>query len=99
VEKQSFLILTACKFIHFSHPSRLRLLTADHHILINFLSRLAYADTCKLDIRRTGGVLGMVGGGEGFFNAAVTGPGLVVSQSMNERVFLAALAAEKLRTR
>ena len=61
--------------------------------------RLAYADTCKLDIRRTGGVLGMVGGGEGIFNAVVSGPGLVVAQSMNERLFLRALAAEKLYSR
>jgi len=38
----------------------------------------------------------MLGGGEGFFNAAVTGPGLVVAQSMNEKLFLGALAAEKL---
>jgi len=68
-------------------------------ILLDNQCLLAYADTCKLDIRRTGGIVGMFGGGEGIFNAAVTGPGLVVAQSMNEFVFLQALAAEKMYRR
>jgi uncharacterized protein (AIM24 family) len=68
-------------------------------ILVDTECLLAYANTCKMDLRRAGGVLGMVGGGEGIFNTTVTGPGLVVIQSMNEQVFLQALAAEKLYRR
>jgi uncharacterized protein (AIM24 family) len=68
-------------------------------ILVDTFCLLAYADTCKMDLRRAGGILGMVGGGEGIFNTTVTGPGLVIVQSMNETVFLQALAAQKLYRR
>jgi uncharacterized protein (AIM24 family) len=68
-------------------------------ILVDTHCVLAYADTCKLDIKRTGGVLGMMGGGQGIFNTSLTGPGLVIVQSMNEFVFKQALAAEKLYRR
>lgn len=57
---------------------------------------MAFAESCHLDIRRTGGLLGMVGGGEGFFNTTLTGPGLVILQSMNESTFRQALIANKV---
>ena len=60
---------------------------------------LAFAESCTLDIRRTGGILGMVGGGEGIFNTHLAGPGLVLVQSMNEVVFREALVANKLYRR
>eukprot|EP00934_Nitzschia_sp_Nitz4_P009345 Nitzschia sp. Nitz4//scaffold206_size41850//14769//15527//NITZ4_007419-RA/size41850-processed-gene-0.41-mRNA-1//1//CDS//3329541556//9335//frame0 len=60
---------------------------------------LAYAGSCTLDIRRTGGIVGMIGGGEGIFNATVTGPGLVIVQSMNTLTFLKALRAKKMLRR
>ena len=60
---------------------------------------LAFADSCKLDLKRAGGVLGIVGGGEGFFNTTLTGPGLVVICSMNDVVFREALVAPKLYRR
>lgn len=60
---------------------------------------LAFAESCKLDIRRAGGIVGMVGGGEGIFNTTLTGPGLVVVQSMNEIVFRQALVANKMYRR
>jgi uncharacterized protein (AIM24 family) len=41
----------------------------------------------------------MVGGGEGIFNTTLTGPGLVVVQSMNETVFREALATQKIYRR
>jgi uncharacterized protein (AIM24 family) len=41
----------------------------------------------------------MVGGGEGIFNTTLTGPGLVVVQSMNETVFREALVAQKIYRR
>ena len=60
---------------------------------------MAYADTCTLDLKRTGGVLGIVGSGEGFFNTTLKGPGLVIVQSMNETVFREAMTANKLYRR
>jgi len=60
---------------------------------------LAFAESCKLDIRRAAGIMGMVGGGEGIFNTTLTGPGLVLVQSMNEIVFREALAANKIYRR
>ena len=60
---------------------------------------LAFAGSCKMDIRRAGGILGMVGGGEGIFNTSITGPGIVLIQSMNEDMFLKSLIAQKLLSR
>ena len=60
---------------------------------------LAFADTCKLDIKRAGGIVGMVGGGEGIFNTTLTGPGLAIVQSMNKQMFLNSLAAQKIYRR
>lgn len=68
-------------------------------ILVDTNCIMAFASTCKLDLRRAGGVLGIVGGGEGIFNTTLTGPGLVIVQSMNETVFREALIAQKLYTR
>lgn len=39
------------------------------------LTAVAFAGSCTLDLQRAGGVLGIVGGGEGFFNTVLTGPG------------------------
>mmetsp|Transcript_32349 Transcript_32349/g.74307 ORF Transcript_32349/g.74307 Transcript_32349/m.74307 type:complete len:201 (-) Transcript_32349:95-697(-) len=60
---------------------------------------LAFAGSAKLDIKRTGGILGMIGGGEGIFNTTLTGPGLVLIQSMNEQTFKNAMVADKLISR
>jgi uncharacterized protein (AIM24 family) len=60
---------------------------------------MAYADSCTLDLKRSGGVLGIIGGGEGFFSTTLTGPGLVIVQSMNQNVFREALAATKMYRR
>lgn len=60
---------------------------------------LAFAESCTLDIRRAGGIVGMIGGGEGIFNTTLTGPGLAVVQSMNKQLFLDALAANKIYRR
>lgn len=65
-------------------------------ILVDTNCVMAFADSCKLDLKRAGGVLGIVGGGEGLFNTTLTGPGLVIVQSMNESVFREALSATKL---
>ncbi|GAX09678.1 hypothetical protein FisN_19Lh146 [Fistulifera solaris] len=60
---------------------------------------MAFAGSCTMDLRRVGGVMGMIGGGEGIFNTTITGPGLVVVQSMNELMFKQALVANKLYRR
>ncbi|OEU12529.1 TRAP-like protein, partial [Fragilariopsis cylindrus CCMP1102] len=60
---------------------------------------LAYADTCTFDLKRAGGLVGMIGGGEGIFNSSLKGPGLVIVQSMNMKVMLECLAAEKMYRR
>jgi uncharacterized protein (AIM24 family) len=62
-------------------------------------SILAFAESCKLDIKRAGGIVGMIGGGEGIFNTTLTGPGLAIVQSMNKQNFLNALAANKMYRR
>lgn len=57
---------------------------------------LAFSDSCHLDIKQAGGIIGMAGGGEGIFNTTLTGPGLAIVQSMNMYKFLGALAANKI---
>lgn len=90
---------TGTVFLSSSGTMVQKVLAAGETILVDTNCLMAYAESCKLDIRRTGGIMGMVGGGEGIFNAAVTGPGLVIVQSMNQTTFLGALAAEKLYRR
>ena len=68
-------------------------------IIIDTNCVLAFAESCKLDVSRAAGIVGMVGGGEGIFNTTLTGPGLVLVQSMNEQTFRDALAAQKLYRR
>mmetsp|Transcript_8122 Transcript_8122/g.22018 ORF Transcript_8122/g.22018 Transcript_8122/m.22018 type:complete len:260 (-) Transcript_8122:167-946(-) len=68
-------------------------------ILIDTNCILAFSESCKLDLRRAGGIVGMFGGGEGIFNTTLTGPGLAIVQSMNKTVFLEALAADKIYRR
>lgn len=61
---------------------------------------LAFADTCALDVRRVGGgILGILGSGQGLYNTTLTGPGIVLAQSINEKTFLHALAANKMYRR
>ena len=60
---------------------------------------LGYAESCTFDLKKTGGIVNWIGGGEGFFNSLIKGPGLVVIQSMNMTVLLESLAAEKMYRR
>jgi uncharacterized protein (AIM24 family) len=76
-----------------------KVLAPDETFIIDSNCIMAYADTCTLDVKRAGGVLGIVGGGEGIFNTTLKGPGLCVVQSMNEVVFREALVANKLYRR
>ena len=76
-----------------------KVLRADETIIVDSNCIMAFADTCTLTLKRTGGVLGIVGSGEGFFNTTLKGPGLVIVQSMNETVFREAMIANKLYRR
>lgn len=60
---------------------------------------LAFAESVKIDLKKAGSLLGMLGGGEGIFNTVLTGPGLVLIQSMSQETFRAALVANKLYRR
>jgi uncharacterized protein (AIM24 family) len=68
-------------------------------ILVDTNCIMAFASSCKLDLRKAGGILGMLGGGEGIFNTTLTGPGLVIVSSMNETMFREALVAQKIYRR
>jgi uncharacterized protein (AIM24 family) len=50
-------------------------------------------------LKVAGGIVGMIGGGEGIFNSTITGPGLVIMQSMNVQLLLDSLAADKIYRR
>jgi uncharacterized protein (AIM24 family) len=76
-----------------------KVLQAGEVILVDTNCILAFAESVTLDLRRAAGIVGMMGGGEGIFNTTLTGPGLVIVQSMNPTVFKGALAAVKLYRR
>jgi uncharacterized protein (AIM24 family) len=73
----------------------------DHNetILIDTNCILAYAETCTFDLKKTGGIVNWIGGGEGIFNSSLKGPGLVVVQSMNMCMLLQSLVADKMYRR
>lgn len=74
-----------------------KVLAPGETILVDTHCLMAFAGSCKMDLRQAGNVLGMVGGGEGIFNTTVTGPGLVIVQSMNEIMFLQSLVPKVWR--
>ena len=76
-----------------------KVLDAGEVMLIDTNCLLAYAETAEFDLKRTGGIVNWIGGGEGIFNSSITGPGLVVVQSMNMCVLLQSLAADKIYRR
>ncbi len=76
-----------------------KVLEVGETIVVDTNCVMAFAGSCTMDLRRVGGVMGMIGGGEGIFNTTITGPGLVVVQSMNEIMFKKALVANKLYRR
>lgn len=76
-----------------------KVLAEGETIIVDTNCVLAFAQSCKMDLKRAGNVVGMVGGGEGIFNTTITGPGLVIVQSMNQLVFLQSLVAQKIYRR
>jgi len=73
-----------------------KVLQAGETVVVDTNCVMAFAASFKLQVRRAGGIMGMVGGGEGIFNTTLTGPGLVVMQSMNELMFRQALVASAM---
>lgn len=57
-------------------------LAPGEEILIDTGYLAAYEGTCKMDIRKVGGIKNSLLGGEGLFNTVVTGPGTVWLQTM-----------------
>jgi uncharacterized protein (AIM24 family) len=76
-----------------------KVLLAGEVIVVDTNCVLAFAKSAKLDVKKAGGIIGMIGGGEGIFNTTLTGPGLVLIQSMNEIMFREALVADKMYRR
>lgn len=76
-----------------------KILEPGETIIVDTNCVLAFAESCKLDLRRAAGIVGMIGGGEGIFNTTLTGPGLVLVQTMNEIIFREALVANKIYRR
>ena len=76
-----------------------KVLAEDEVMLMDTNCILAYAESCTFDLKKTGGIVNWIGGGEGFFNSSLKGPGLVVVQSMNMCLLLESLAADKMYRR
>mmetsp|Transcript_58419 Transcript_58419/g.142878 ORF Transcript_58419/g.142878 Transcript_58419/m.142878 type:complete len:337 (-) Transcript_58419:135-1145(-) len=76
-----------------------KVLAEGETLVVDTQCLLAYSNSCTFDLKRTGGVLRMVGGGEGIFNSTITGPGLCIVQSMNQQLLLDSLAANKMYRR
>mmetsp|Transcript_15406 Transcript_15406/g.33223 ORF Transcript_15406/g.33223 Transcript_15406/m.33223 type:complete len:285 (+) Transcript_15406:118-972(+) len=60
---------------------------------------LAYSESCTFDQKLNAGIVSWIGSGQGLFNTSLTGPGLVIVQSMNMTILLASLAADKIYRR
>lgn len=60
---------------------------------------LAFASTVKIEVKKAGSIMGMIGGGEGIFNTSMTGPGLVMLHSMNQARFKKCLTTQKIYRR
>lgn len=72
-----------------------KVLAEGEKIVVDTDCILAWAKTVELDVRRAGGIMGMIGGGEGIFNTVLTGPGLVVVQSFNVKQLLDTIAMRR----
>jgi uncharacterized protein (AIM24 family) len=59
-----------------------RVLAGGEKITVDTAALVACADTVDIDVRRAGTVMMMCCGGEGLFVCELTGPGLVILQSM-----------------
>lgn len=60
---------------------------------------LAYSESCTFDQKLNAGIVSWIGSGQGLFNTTLKGPGLAIVQSMNMKILLASLAADKMYRR
>merc|ERR1719198_1729601 len=56
-------------------------------VVVDTESVVAWEDTVKMSIRKTGGCCAMCCGGEGLFNTTLTGPGTIYVQSYSHSKF------------
>lgn len=61
-------------------------------LLVDTDSVVGFQESVKLGVKSTGGCCNCCCGGEGMFNTALTGPGMVVIQSMSEHKYKMAVA-------
>ena len=67
-------------------------LEAGETIVIDESSIVGYSDTAEMGIRKSGGLGTCCFGGEGLFVSTITGPGIVIMQSMSFEKYKAAVA-------
>lgn len=79
-------------FLNASGTVLMRNLAAGEELVCDQTSVVAFQSTVGFSIRRAGGCLMCCCGGEGLFNSVLTGPGIVVLQSMPIEKIAAALA-------
>ncbi|EGD79497.1 hypothetical protein PTSG_12989 [Salpingoeca rosetta] len=79
-------------FLNASGTVLMRNLGAGEELICDQSSVVAFQSTVNFTIRRAGGCLMCCCGGEGLFNSVLTGPGIVVLQSMPIEKIAAALA-------
>ena len=60
-----------------------KVLAPQEKLLIDTSSLVGFAESAEYNVKSTGGCLACCCGGEGMFNTEITGPGLVIIQSMS----------------
>lgn len=83
---------TGTVFINASGTVLSKKLAPGEVLLVDTSSVVGFEESVKLGIKSTGGCCNCCCGGEGMFNTALTGPGMVIIQSMSEAKYRMAVA-------
>lgn len=78
-------------FINGSGTVVQKMLAPKEKVIVDTTSVVGFEEKVELGIERSGGFCSCCCGGEGMFNTTLTGPGLVVLQSMSFERYRAAL--------
>lgn len=70
----------------------MKVLQANESLIVDTTSIVGFQSSVKLAIKKAGGCCTMCCGGEGLFNSVLTGPGLVIIQSMSFEKYKHAVA-------
>jgi uncharacterized protein (AIM24 family) len=73
---------TATVFVNGSGAIMEKHLQPGESLVVDTESVVAFSETVNYEVRTAGSCFAMCCGGEGFFNTVLTGPGLVILQSM-----------------